>query len=585
MRFVFKPLTLTLSVAGFCFAGEVAAQTPDSLTDFQIIGKVYEPQAVSPTDERIAQVRVPIGTHLHRFAEGLYNPRIIAVADDGTVYVTQRTPGNLVMIKDRDGDGVADTQRIVLRAKDLHGIAIKGRMLYLVDVHRVYESRLRDDGSLEPLRVVTRNLPDAGQHPNRTLRFGPDGELYLSIGSTCNACDEPNKENATLVRVDVQTGQREIVATGLRNTIGFDWHPGTGRLFGMDHGIDWLGDDEQVEELNEIQPEKKYGWPFVYGDGKFNPQDEPLKVTQQEWAAQSTSPVAGYAAHAAPMQMQFAPVGPWSNSALIAMHGSWNRKPASGYEVVQAQFGPGGEFTGFQPFISGFLVPQPKPGPPLPGAQTWPLDGYLARPVGVAFARDGAPLIGDDANHVIYRLTTGALPASLTPQKLAKEILAPQMPASIAIGSRDFTANGPIPVEHSDYGEGRSPTLSWSGVPTGTRALVLLMEDPQAASPLPFVHWIAVIPPWARHLPAGIPPIARIPVLQNAQQGSNSRSETGYFGPRPPAGDPPHPYHFQLFALDAPLSLPAGFNRHAVIEAMKGRVLAYGEVIGTFAKP
>ncbi|RZM10132.1 MAG: sorbosone dehydrogenase family protein, partial [Sphingomonas sp.] len=115
-----------------CAAAGALAQTPDPLTDFQITGRVYEPQAVAPTDERIAQVTVPPGSRLHRFAEGLYNPRIIATASDGTVYVTQRTPGNLVMIKDRDGDGIADTQRIVLRQKDLHGLAIRGRTMYLV---------------------------------------------------------------------------------------------------------------------------------------------------------------------------------------------------------------------------------------------------------------------------------------------------------------------------------------------------------------------------------------------------------------------------------------------------------------------
>ena len=573
-----------LAVSLFGFATAASTQTPDPLTDFQIIGRVYEPQAVSPTDERIAQVRVPSGTQLHRFAEGLYNPRIIAVADDGTVYVSQRTPGNLVMLKDIDRDGVVDVQRVVARIADLHGIAIRDGILYLVDVHRVYASRLRADGSLEPLRVVTRGLPDAGQHPNRTLAFGPDGALYLSIGSTCNACDEPNPENATLVRIDVDTGQREIVASGLRNTIGFGWHPDSGRLFGMDQGIDWLGDDEQVEELNEIKEGRKYGWPFIYGDGKFNPQDEPLQVTQQEWAAQSTPPVAGYTAHAAAMQMRFLTTGPWRNSALMAMHGSWNRKPASGYEVVRAAFSAGGDFIGFEPFVGSFLVPQVKPGPNLPGSQPWPPDGYLARPVGVAQGADGAVLIGDDMNNVIYRLAPGAAPATVTPQKLAREIVLAGKEPLITVTSAAFPSGGRIPEEYSAYGANRSPPIAWQGIPRGTRAIVLMMEDPQATSPLPFVHWMTILPPQLQSLPEGIPPAARIPALPLAHQGSNSRSEVGYFGPRPPAGDAPHPYHFQVFAVDIPLNLPAGYNRHAIIEAMKGHVLARGELVGTFSR-
>ncbi|RYG83662.1 PEBP family protein, partial [bacterium] len=467
------------------------AQTPDPLTDFQITGRVYEPQAVSPTDERIAQVRVPAGTQLHRFAEGLYNPRIIAVADDGKVYVTQRTPGNLVMLKDVDHDGVIDVQRIVARVPDLHGIAIRDRTLYLVDVHRVYASKLRPDGSLEPMRVVTRDLPDAGQHPNRTLGFAPDGRLLLSIGSTCNACDEPNPENATLVRIDTETGERTILASGLRNTIGFDWHPGSSRLFGMDQGIDWLGDDAQSEELNEIHDGLAFGWPFIYDDGKFNPQDEPLEVTQQEWAARSTPPLAGYTAHAAAMQMRFVHQGPWLNSALVSMHGSWNRKPASGYEVVRATFTSSGEFTGFEPFIGSFLVPQVKPGPNLPGSQPWPADGFLARPVGVAIAGDGSVLVGDDTNNVIYRLAQGAAPPTVTPQKLAREIVAPGLEATLKVGSAAFPNGGMIPVEYSAYGDNRSPPLTFQGAPDGTRAIVLMMEDPKATSPLPFVHWTA----------------------------------------------------------------------------------------------
>jgi Raf kinase inhibitor-like YbhB/YbcL family protein len=111
-----------------------------------------------------------------------------------------------------------------------------------------------------------------------------------------------------------------------------------------------------------------------------------------------------------------------------------------------------------------------------------------------------------------------------------------------------------------------------------------MMEDPQARSPLPFVHWIAVLPAELRVLPEGIPPLERSPHVPRAQQGSNSRSEIGYFGPRPPPGDEPHPYHFQVFALDRTLSLPSGFNRHALLQAMQGHVLAKGDLIGTFAR-
>ena len=256
------------------------AQQPDPVTDVAIQGLVYEPQSVPPTDERIAKLKHPDGFQVSRFAEGLYNPRMLAVSGDGTVYVTQRTPGNLVMMKDVDGDGVVDVQKVILWMKNLHGITIRGDRMYLVDVNTVYEASIGPDGIVSKPAPIATNLPDAGQHPNRTLAFGPDGALYVSVGSTCNACIEPNPENATLLRLNVDSGEREVFASGLRNTIGFGWHPASGRLYGMDQGIDWLGNDHQQEELNEILPGRRYGWPFIYEDGKFNPQDEPISRTQ-----------------------------------------------------------------------------------------------------------------------------------------------------------------------------------------------------------------------------------------------------------------------------------------------------------------
>jgi Raf kinase inhibitor-like YbhB/YbcL family protein len=567
----------------------VIAQQPDPLTDFQITGHVYEPQPVPPSDERISALKLPAGFTIGRFAEGLYNPRMLAVADDGTVYVTQRTPGNLVMLRDVDRDGVVDSQKVVLWLKDLHGIAIQGNRIFLADVHKVYVARLRPDGSVTQPQVLVRGLPDAGQHPNRTLEVGPDGALYLSVGSTCNACAEPNPENATLLRIDPATGERAIFASGLRNTIGFQWQPASGRLYGMDQGIDWLGNDHQQEELNEILEDKQYGWPYVYENDLLNPQDEPLKVTQLEWAEKSEEPTGLYTAHAAAMQMRFysGSMFPdeFRNDAFIAMHGSWNRKPASGYEVVRARFNGSGDFVAFDPFITGFLVPQPKRDPPLPSAQPLPPDGFIGRPTGIAIARDGALLVGDDSNNMLYRVAYGKAGGAPSPQQLATQILKPRSSTPLQVKSDAFAAGSPIPEKYSDYGKGVSPPLSWSAPPSGTKAFVVMMEDPDATSPLPFAHWIAVLPPNVTSLPENVPPhVERHPRAPGAGQGSNSRSMIGYFGPRPPAGDPPHEYHFQVFAVDTYPSLPGAYNRHALLQAIEGHVIAAGEVVGTFAR-
>lgn len=556
------------------------------LTDVAIQGFVYEPQRLSPTDARIQSLSVPQGFRIQRFAEGLDNPRMLAVADDGTVYVTQRTPGNLVMLRDTDGDGIADLQKIVVRQRNLHGIAIRGKEVFLADVKAIYAGDLLADGRIGERRIVTAGLPDGGQHPNRTLAFSPDGELFVSVGSTCNECREPNPQHATLQRVasdsarnarPEQTAAREIFASGLRNSLGFGWHPGSGRLYAFDNGIDWLGNDEQSEELNEISAAgQRFGWPYVYDDDQINPHTEPVETSSEQWAELSEEPVGMYAAHAAPMQMTFYTGAQfpteYRNDAFVSMRGSWNRKPPAGYEVLRVRFDTSGSFTAFEPFVTGFIQPVGEG------------HGFFGRPVGVTTAKDGALLFSDDTNNMIYRVAATGTVASADPQVIAKEIF--DVPSTIAVTSSAIPAGGAIDVKYSDYGKGISPPLQWSSLPKGTQSIVLMMEDPDAISPLPFVHWTMInLAPSLRALPEDVQKSFAPLRGQAARQGTNSKSERGYFGPRPPAGDPPHHYHFQVFALDTKLDLPDGFNRHALLQAMRGHVLAEGELIGLFQAP
>ena len=553
------------------------------LTDVAIQGFVYEPQRLPPTDARIQSLSVPQGFRVQRFAQGLDNPRMLAVADDGTVYVTQRTPGNLVMLRDTDGDGIADIQKVVVRQRHMHGLAIRGREIFLTDIRAIYAGDILADGRIGPRRIVSTGMPDGGQHPNRTLAFSPGGELFVSIGSTCNECREPNPQHATLQRVlgealrsSQATQTREIFATGLRNSLAFGWHPGSGRLYAFDNGIDWLGNDEQSEELNEIFAGKRYGWPYVYDNDQINPHTEPLQTSSEQWAELSEEPVGMYTAHAAPMQMTFYTAAQfpteYRNDAFVPMRGSWNRKPPSGYEVLRVRYDAGGNFTAFEPFVSGFIQPI-EAG-----------HGFFGRPVGVTTAKDGALLFTDDTNNIIYRVAYTAAVAPADPQVLAKQIF--DVPATIKVSSPAITNGGAIDIKYSDYGKGISPPLKWSSVPAGTQSLVLMMEDPDAIAPLPFVHWTAInLPPGLRGLPEDVrkayAPLSGQPV----RQGTNSKSERGYFGPRPPVGDPPHHYHFQLFALDTKLELPDGFNRQALLKAMQGHVLAHGELVGVFQAP
>lgn len=558
-------------------ASDVLAQPPDPITYAKLVNHIVEPQPVRASDELVEKLQTRANFFVQRYAEGLHNPRMMAVAADGTVYVTQRKPGNVVMLRDTDWDGVADVQKVVLQIDGLHGIAIRGQRIYLADVKTVYTGDLREDGSISNLQRLAERLPDGGQHPNRTLAFGPDNFLYVSVGSTCNACEETNPESAALLRIDPGSGRREIFATGLRNTIGFGWHPVSGRLYGMDHGIDWLGDDTPIEELNELRRGARYGWPYVYGNGEINPQGAPADVTPQQWAAMSDEPVLGYTAHSAPMQMVFYEgamfPADYRNDAFVAMRGSWNRQPPSGYEVVRIHFDSAGQPQAIVPFLSGFLTPDPGGGN---------VPGVLGRPVGLAVARDGALLVGDDTNNVIYRVSYGRPKGTPSPQELTSKVFF-DAPATIEVTSPAFDEH--IAEIHTYYGKGISPPLSWSSPPEGTESLVLIVEDPDARSPVPFVHWlIANIPPTMKGLPENVSKTEQPREVPKARQGSNSRTQIGYFGPHPFPGEAAHAYHFQIFALDTTLDLPSGFNRKALLEAMSGHVLAKGELVARYVR-
>lgn len=158
--------------------------------------------------------------------------------------------------------------------------------------------------------------------------------------------------------------------------------------------------------------------------------------------------------------------------------------------------------------------------------------------------------------------------------------------AELTVTSQAVPANGSIPLKHSDYGEKVSPDLSWSGVPAAARSLVVLMEDPDAREPKPFVHWVLYnLPPSSRSLPESIPGNPRLPEFGGALQGRNSRGTIGYFGPRPPHGDPQHHYHVQIFASDVPLILDPGATAAAVLAALEGHVVAKGQLVGLFKAP
>ncbi|WP_312949069.1 YbhB/YbcL family Raf kinase inhibitor-like protein [Agrobacterium sp.] len=582
--------TLALPSAAF---SEIKG-TVGEASDVTIQGSILEPEKLAVTDDAkfTDLIKAPAGFNVDVFARDLINPRMLAVSRDGNLYATRRTVGDVIMLKDDNADGKADGVVTVASRPNMHGIAFDGDKVFLVTIHDVYSADVKPDGTFGPLNRIIDDLPDAGQHANRTIDIGPDGMLYISVGSTCNECQEDNPENATILRASKDGKTRTIFVSGLRNTIGFDWEPMTGELFGMDHGIDWLGDEVQIEELNRIEQGKKYGWPYVYGMSGINPHINPPEgITLDQWAKQSTEPLLGYTAHSAPMQMAFydgnAFPADYKGDAFIAMRGSWNRRPPSGYEVVRVDF-ENGRPVKFEKFLEGFLLQQENGK-----------FGYLGRLAGIAVSKDGSLFVSDDSNGVVYKVSYANGDAKRVAETAATPNVVKDMPASpIAIDlintkngqpisvKAAFEKDGPIPVQYVADGDNASPPIEWNTVPQGTKSFVLIVDDPDAAKPKPFTHWLAYdIPVVTTKLREGIP---GTPILQDPKemkQGANSMGSIGYTGPKPPVGDPAHHYHFQIFALDIEtLDLEPGAKRDAVLTRMEGHVLGVGQIVGTFER-
>lgn len=357
----------------------------------------FRPEELPFDQAAFEALTLPTGFSINVYRTGLGKARMLATHGPH-VYVTQPMQGNVVQLIDENEDGVAEAQAIV--ASDLpmvHGIAFRDDEVFLANVHSVFRGNVAADGTFGTLTEIIDDLPDGGQHALRTLGVGPDEMLYISVGSDCDACQESNPEHATLLRSTLAgqaAGARSIFAKGLRNTIGFGWHPVSDALWGMDQGSDWRGDDLPPEELNAIEAGNDYGWPYCYGAKQLDPviQDPPGQ-TKAEYCAATEAPVLLNQAHQSPIGMAFYTGGSfparYQNGAFVAFRGSWNRKPATGYRVAFVLF-EDGQPQAIEDFVSGFLIQD--------GSATF------GRPAGVTVAADGALLFSDDTNGIVYRV-------------------------------------------------------------------------------------------------------------------------------------------------------------------------------------
>ena len=340
-----------------------------------------------------ARLHVPDGFSVRLYASGLEQARLLRFTPAGDLLVSQPRLGVVTLLV-RDASGAIRETRPLVQGLSLpHGIDWYDGWLYVAETDAL--GRIRFDpttrattGTFE--RIVT-GIPSS-HHWSRTVRVGADRKLYLSVGSSCNVCEETDRRRAAIVRYELDGSGEQVIANGLRNSVGLDWQPGTGDLYATDNGRDLLGDDFPPCELNHIVEGGFYGFPVANGDRVPDPD---FGAGQAARIAASVPPAFGFRAHNAPLGITFlrGPTMPpaYRGVALVALHGSWNRTRKDGYKVVSLHWGADGSITA-RDFLTGFLQDE----------------GVSGRPVDVAEGPDGALYVSDDYAGAIYRIVYGA---------------------------------------------------------------------------------------------------------------------------------------------------------------------------------
>jgi glucose/arabinose dehydrogenase len=339
---------------------------------------------------QVESIRLPEGFEISPYSLDVPGARSLALSPAGIVYVGTRGEGTVHALVDADRDGSAE--RVVTFARGLrqpNGVAWRDGALYVAEVHRVLRFDGIDDRLDDPPDpVVVRALPDQDGHEWRYVALGPDGKLYVGIGSPCNVC-VPDAPFGTISRMNPDGSGFEVFASGVRNSVGFDWHPETGELWFTDNGRDRLGDDLPSDELN-LAPRAglHFGFPFCHQGDVPDPE-----FGDRRPCSEVEPPARKLGAHVAALGMRFydgALFPPeYRGRIFVAEHGSWNRSSKVGYRVVSVRL-EGGRAVSEEPFAEGWLE----------GEEAW------GRPVDVLVMPDGALLVSDDRAGAVCRIST-----------------------------------------------------------------------------------------------------------------------------------------------------------------------------------
>ncbi len=343
------------------------------------------PTAAAELDE----LMLPPGFRIAVYAADVPNARQMALGPPGVVFVGSNAAGKVYAVVDRDG-GNRTVQVVASGLNMPSGVAFRDGTLYVAAVNRILRFRdvARDPAHPPKPEVVTDAYPSDAHHGWKFIAFGPDGRLYVPVGAPCNICTPPGPLHATITRLDLAGGRPEVMARGVRNSVGFDFDPASGDLWFTDNGRDWLGDDQPPDELNHLtKVGEHFGFPFCHGNGLRDPEHNAGHA-----CSEFTSPARELGPHVAAIGMRFytGRMFPekYRGGVFIAEHGSWNRSTPIGYRVSFVKI-ENGRATSYEPFAAGWLKGSSASG----------------RPADVLVMPDGALLVSDDKAGRIYRIT------------------------------------------------------------------------------------------------------------------------------------------------------------------------------------
>lgn len=342
-----------------------------------------------------SNLTIPAGFSLTIFAKDLGGVRDLEFTSGGTLLASVPATGKIIAVSDKNNDGHAEEVKTIISGLPRpHGLAFHENKLFVASETNVSRYSWSEANSQATLEKKLFDLPKGGRHFSRTIAFDNDGKLFVSIGSTCDVCNESNPFLAAVIVSDTDGASPRLFAEGLRNAVFIAINPVSGELWGTEMGRDFLGDNLPPDEINIIKDGRDYGWPLCYGNRVHDTDFDKkvyIQIIPQLPCGESEPPIYEIAAHSAPLGLAFVTGDKfpqdWQGDLLVSYHGSWNRSTPIGYKVVKINL-ENGRVGGEQDFITGFLE----------GSQA------VARPVDIIFDSRGSLYVSDDKAGFIFKI-------------------------------------------------------------------------------------------------------------------------------------------------------------------------------------